>query len=166
MASLNICICACLLNWIKNPTNHFHANCYAEIVTSLLFEVLFYVGLAIFLRVTDSVQRPYMQFSSKRWGLITGLRGYLTCAFLTMGFKVIAPIFAVYVTWPMIGLRGLVAVFPFLIGCVAQLAFENHLDKRGSSCWPLVPIIFEVYDLLLIQMLPYVAQIRVLMNLN
>lgn len=118
-----------------------------EIVTSLLFEVLFYVGLAIFLRVTDSVQRPYMQFSSKRWGLITGLRGYLTCAFLTMGFKVIAPIFAVYVTWPMIGLRGLVAVFPFLIGCVAQLAFENRLDKRGSSCWPLVPIIFEVYRL-------------------
>ncbi|KAK4599611.1 hypothetical protein RGQ29_009598 [Quercus rubra] len=118
-----------------------------EIVTSLFFEVLFYVGLAIFLLVTDHVQRPYLQFSPKRWGLITGLRGYLTCAFFTMGFKVIAPLFAVYVTWPMIGLPGLVAVFPFLMGCVAQFAFEKSLEKRGSSSWPLVPIIFEVYRL-------------------
>jgi uncharacterized membrane protein len=57
-----------------------------------------------------------------------------------------APLFAVYVTWPIIGLPGLVSVVPFLIGCVVQLAFEKRLDKRGSSIWPLVPIIFEVYD--------------------
>jgi uncharacterized membrane protein len=115
-------------------------------VTSLLFEVLFYIGLATFLLVTDHVQRPYLQFSPKRWGLITGLRGYLTCSFFTTGFKVMAPLFAVYVTWPIIGLPGLVSVVPFLIGCVVQLAFEKRLDKRGSSIWPLVPIIFEVYD--------------------
>lgn len=118
-----------------------------EIVTSLFFEALFYVGLAIFLLVTDRVQRPYLQFSPKRWGLITGLRGYLTCAFFTMGFKVVTPLIAVYVTWPVIGIPGLVAVVPFLVGCLAQLAFETRLDKRGSSCWPLVPIIFEVYRL-------------------
>ncbi|XP_059454217.1 uncharacterized protein LOC132184554 [Corylus avellana] len=118
-----------------------------EMVTSLLFEVLFYIGLAIFLLVTDRVQRPYLQFSPKRWGLITGLRGYLTCAFFTAGFKFMAPLFAVYVTWPMIGLPGLVSVVPFLISCVAQLAFEKLLEKRGSSSWPLVPIIFEVYRL-------------------
>ncbi|KAF3446255.1 hypothetical protein FNV43_RR11434 [Rhamnella rubrinervis] len=118
-----------------------------EIVTSLSFEVLFYIGLAIFLSVTDYVQRPYLQFSAKRWGLITGLRGYLTSAFFSMGFKVVAPLFAVYVTWPMVGLPALVAVVPFLLGCFAQFAFETRLDKRGSSSWPLVPIIFEVYRL-------------------
>ncbi|KAL5558118.1 hypothetical protein UlMin_034329 [Ulmus minor] len=118
-----------------------------EIASSLIFEVLFYVGLAIFLSVTDRVQKPYLQFSPKRWGLITGLRGYLTSSFFAMGFKVIAPLFAVFVTWPIVGVPALVSVIPFLVGCVAQLAFETHLDKRGSSCWPLVPIIFEVYRL-------------------
>lgn len=113
-------------------------------MTSLSFEVLFYIGLATFLSVTDYVQRPYLQFSAKRWGLITGLRGYLTSAFFTMGFKVVAPLFAVYVTWPTVGLPALVSVAPFLIGCFAQFIFEKRLDKRGSSSWPLVPIIFEV----------------------
>ncbi|XP_021896443.1 uncharacterized protein LOC110813557 isoform X2 [Carica papaya] len=126
--------------WLKEET-------LVEMVASLCFEAMFYIGLGAFLSVTDSVQRPYLQFSPKRWGLITGLRGYLTSSFFTTGFKVIAPLFAVYVTWPVLGLQALVAVAPFLVGCAAQLAFEAHLNKRGSSCWPIVPIIFEVYRL-------------------
>lgn len=118
-----------------------------EIVSSFSFEVMFYIGLGMFLLVTDHVQRPYLQFSAKRWGLITGLKGYLTSAFLSMGFKVIAPLVAVYVTWPVLGFPTLVAVAPFLAGCAAQFAFEMALEKRQSSCWPLVPIIFEVYRL-------------------
>ncbi|XP_008792621.2 uncharacterized protein LOC103709171 [Phoenix dactylifera] len=119
----------------------------AEIVASLSSEVIFYVGLAAFLSITDHVQRPYLDFSSKRWSLITGLKGYLSSAFFTMGFKVFAPILAVYVAWPVIGLPAVVAVAPFLLGCAAQFAFEMHLNRRGSSCWPILPIIFEVYRL-------------------
>ncbi|OVA05186.1 hypothetical protein BVC80_8893g25 [Macleaya cordata] len=119
----------------------------AEIVMSFSSEAMFYSGLAAFLLVTDKVQKPYLQFSPKRWGLITGLKGYLTSAFFTMGLKVFAPLLAVFVTWPVLGLPALVAVLPFLVGCAAQFAFEVHLDKRGSSCWPLVPIIFEMYRL-------------------
>ncbi|KAF9618095.1 hypothetical protein IFM89_000054 [Coptis chinensis] len=78
----------------------------AEIVASFSSEAMFYFGLAAFLLIADHVQRPYLQFTPKRWGLITGLNGYLSSAFFTMGFKV-------------------------------------RLDKRGSSCWPIVPIIFE-----------------------
>ncbi|XVE94786.1 hypothetical protein REPUB_Repub02eG0039300 [Reevesia pubescens] len=118
-----------------------------EIVSSFSFEVMFYIGLGMYLLVTDHVQRPYLQFSAKKWGLITGLRGYLTSSFLTTGLKVVAPLFAVYVTWPVLGFPAFVAVAPFLVGCAAQLAFETILDKRQSSCWPLVPIIFEVYRL-------------------
>ncbi|KAI9104160.1 hypothetical protein K1719_022996 [Acacia pycnantha] len=125
----------------------FKDEILVDIVSSLSSEVLFYIGLATFLRVADHVQRPYLEFSAKRWGLITGLRGYLSSAFLTTGLKVIAPVFLVYFIWPVIGLASLVAVAPFLIGCAVQLAFERYLDKRGSSCWPLVPIIFEVYRL-------------------
>ncbi|KAF5204903.1 tRNA-processing ribonuclease BN [Thalictrum thalictroides] len=119
----------------------------AEIVASFLSETMFYIGLAAFLKVTDHVQRPYLEYSPKRWGLITGLNGYLSSAFFTMGFKVVAPLFAVYVTWPELGLAAPVVVAPFLIGCAAQFAFEVNLEKRDSSCWPLVPIIFEVYRL-------------------
>uniref|UniRef100_A0A7N1A6L7 Uncharacterized protein n=1 Tax=Kalanchoe fedtschenkoi TaxID=63787 RepID=A0A7N1A6L7_KALFE len=117
----------------------------AEIVGSLSSEAAFYAGLAAFLLVTDRVQKPYLQFSAKRWSLITGLKGYLTSAFFIMGFKVIAPLFVAYVTWPTLGPPAAVAVAPFLIGCLAQFVFERSLESRGSSSWPLVPIIFEIY---------------------
>ncbi|KAI4295831.1 hypothetical protein L6164_035832 [Bauhinia variegata] len=118
-----------------------------DFLTSLFSEALFYVGLAAFLCVTDLVQRPYLEYSTKRWGLITGLRGYLASVILTTGLKVVAPFFLLSVTLPVVGLAAPVAVTPFLVGCLAQYAFEKYLDKRESSCWPLVPIIFEVYRL-------------------
>ncbi|KAK7310885.1 hypothetical protein RJT34_08667 [Clitoria ternatea] len=118
-----------------------------DIVSTLASEAVFYIGLVTFLHVTDRVQRPYLQYSSKRWSLITGLRGYLFSVFFTMGLKIIAPLFLLYATCSVIGIASVVAVAPFLIGCAAQLAFEKSLDKRGSSSWPLVPIIFEVYRL-------------------
>lgn len=117
----------------------------SEIVSSFFSELMFYIGLATFFSVTDNVQKPYLQFSAKRWSLITGLRGYLTSAFFTMGFKVIAPVLAVYVTWPVLGFPALISVAPFLSGCLVQYIFEKRLDSRKSSAWPLVPIIFEVY---------------------
>lgn len=107
-------------------------------------EAAFYVGLAVYLMVTDRVQKPYLQFSAKRWGLITGLKGYLSSAFFIMGFKVMAPLFILYITWPTLGPAAVVAVTPFLIGCLAQFVFELRLEARGSSSWPIVPIIFEV----------------------
>nr|ACU24299.1 unknown [Glycine max] len=118
-----------------------------DIVTTFSHEVLFYIGLATLLHVTDRVQRPYLQYSSKRWGLITGLRGYLFFAFFTMGLKIIAPLIFLFVAWSAIRIAAFVAITPFLVGCVAQMAFEKALDNRGSSCWPLVPAIFEVYRL-------------------
>ncbi|KNA09479.1 hypothetical protein SOVF_153290 isoform B [Spinacia oleracea] len=117
----------------------------AEIAGTLACEGVFYAGVAIFLLITDRVQRPYLQFSAKRWGLITGLKGHLSTTFFSMGLKVIAPLVVTYVTWPVIGMNALVAVTPLLIGYLAQLALEGLIDNRGSSCWPLVPIIFEIY---------------------
>lgn len=113
-------------------------------VSSLSFEIMNYIGIATFLLLTDRIQRPYVQFSSNRWGLITGLRGYTGSMCLATGFKVVAPIILVYTTWPVVGLPVLVAVLPYLVGCIAQRLFEIYADKRGSSSWPVVPIIFEV----------------------
>ncbi|KAF6155758.1 hypothetical protein GIB67_007405 [Kingdonia uniflora] len=119
----------------------------AEIVVSITSETMFYFGLAAFLLVTDHVQRPYLQFSPKRWGLITGLKGYLTSAYCMMGFKVLAPLIAVFITWEVLGRASMVSVAPFLVGCAVQFVFEKFLNRRNSSSWPLVPIIFEVYRL-------------------
>ncbi|PKA60964.1 BTB/POZ domain-containing protein [Apostasia shenzhenica] len=119
----------------------------AEIVASLSSEIIFYAGLAVYLSITVHVQQPYIEFSPKQWSLITGLRGYLSSAFLTMGFKVVAPLLAVYAVWPVIGFAAVVSVAPFLLGCAIQFAFELHLEKRRSSCWPILPIIFEGYRL-------------------
>lgn len=119
---------------------------YAEIVATFFSEIIFYAGLAVFLLVTNHVQRPYLDFSPKQWSLITGLRGYLSSAFFTMGLKVFAPFLAVYAVWPIIGLPAVIAVAPFLLGCAVQFAFELFLDRKKISCWPLVPIIFEVYS--------------------
>lgn len=127
-----------------NPFTILDFNLGAELISSFSTELIFYTGLAMFLFITDRIQKPYLDFSPKRWSLITGLRGYLTSAFFTTGFKVFAPIIAVYVTWPVLGFPSLVAVTPFLAGCLAQYAFEKLLDRNGSSCWPLIPIIFEV----------------------
>ncbi|CAL5202746.1 unnamed protein product [Lathyrus oleraceus] len=125
----------------------FNGFILKDIVTSISSEALFYIGLATFLGVADGVQRPYLQYSSKKWGLITGLKGYLTSAFLTMGLKITVPLLLLYVSWSVVRMAAVVAIAPFVVGCFVQFAFERYLEKRGSSCWPLVPIIFEVYRL-------------------
>ncbi|CAA6663053.1 unnamed protein product [Spirodela intermedia] len=106
----------------------------AEMVASIFSEGMFYVGLATFLRVTEQVQRPYLEFSAKRWSLITGLRGLRPPPRRLCRLANHRP-------------PGAVAVAPFLAGCAAQFAFEGMLSRRRSSCWPLLPIIFEVYRL-------------------
>lgn len=108
---------------------------------------MLYAGLAAFLLITDRVQRSYLHFSAKRWGLITGLKGHLSSSFFAMGLKVIPPLLVTYVTWPLIGMKALVAVSPLLVGYLAQFALEAFIDRQGSSCWPLVPIICEVFML-------------------
>lgn len=105
---------------------------------------MFYIGVTIFLLITDWVQRPYLQFSAKRWGLITGLKGHLTSSFFLMGLKVVAPLAVTIGTWPLIRGKAFVALCPLLLGYLAQFALETYVDRQGSSCWPLVPIIFEV----------------------
>ncbi|KAG0467237.1 hypothetical protein HPP92_018223 [Vanilla planifolia] len=119
----------------------------ADIVASLSSEVIFYIGLASFLMIMDRVQRPYIDFSSKQWSLITGLQGHLSSAFIVMGVKVVAPLLGAYVVWPVVGLPAVVAVLPFVLGCAVQFAVELFLQRRGSSCWHVLPIIFEVYRL-------------------
>ncbi|KAK9740580.1 hypothetical protein RND81_03G045700 [Saponaria officinalis] len=128
-------------------SSFFEDGLLAETAAALASEVILYVGFAIFLLITDRVQRPYLQFSAKRWSLITGLKGFLEISFFTMGLKVVALLVITYVTWPILRSHAITLIAPILVGYVAQLALENFADRQGSSCWPIVPIIFEVYRL-------------------
>ncbi|KAL6012458.1 hypothetical protein ACLOJK_002947 [Asimina triloba] len=133
--------------FLSNIDAVFGSELLAEIIVSFTNEIVFYIGCAVFLLTTDRVQRPYLEFSAKRWGLITGLRGYLTSAFFVMGFKLFAPLLLLYVVWPVIGIPAVLAFAPFIIGCCIQTMFEAYFEKSESSCWPLVPIVFEIYRL-------------------
>lgn len=109
-------------------------------------EAPFYIGLAIFLRVTENLQQPYLEFMRpKESGDMAGLRGYLKSGFVTMAVQVIVPLFALRLAWEILDRPARVALVSLVLNCVAQLAFETTLWKRGWSCWALVPIIFEVY---------------------
>lgn len=116
----------------------------ADIIYLISSEIIFYIGLATFLAITDYVHRPFLLDNAQRWSLITRVKGWLYSSIITMGLKMWIPILAVYVVWPVVGLPALVAVAPFLLGCAAQFVFETFLDVCGSSSWPLVSIIFEV----------------------
>lgn len=123
----------------------FENEVHLEIVSTFISEVSFYIGLAIFVWITDHVQKPYLEFSAKRWSLITGLRGYFISSFFTMGVKVYLPVYLVCCFWSEFRIPAIVAVAPLLVGCLIQLVFEKVLEIRNSSSWPLVPILFEVY---------------------
>ncbi|KAK8678497.1 hypothetical protein V6N13_143995 [Hibiscus sabdariffa] len=90
----------------------FKDETLVEIVSSFSFEVLFYIGLGVFFLVTDHVQRPYLELSPKRWGLITGLRGYLSSSLFATGFKVVTPLVAAFVTWPVLGFQAPFTMIP------------------------------------------------------
>ncbi|KAG8494193.1 hypothetical protein CXB51_011463 [Gossypium anomalum] len=74
---------------------------------------------------------------------LVGLRVYLSSSFFTMGFKVVAPLLPVFLTWPALGFQDLVAVDPFLIGCAAQHAFKTILDH--STC--INHLVYRLYQL-------------------
>ncbi|VFQ65702.1 unnamed protein product [Cuscuta campestris] len=116
-----------------------------EALTWYITEAIFYIGVGIYLSITGEVQKPYLESGAKRWSLITGLRGYSNCALFIVGFKALVPLIALYITWPALGKTALLAVAPFMFGLLVQFAYEKHLQNCKSSCWPLVPIIFEVY---------------------
>ncbi|CAK9145312.1 unnamed protein product, partial [Ilex paraguariensis] len=95
----------------------FGDEIFSEIVASFASDIFFYIGLATFLFVSDRVQKPYLQFSPKRWGLITGLKGYLTSAFFTMGFKL--------ATWLNMYLRNFLISKGHLVGLSCPLFLRS-----------------------------------------
>ncbi|CAN1126774.1 hypothetical protein LINPERHAP2_LOCUS3628, partial [Linum perenne] len=117
----------------------------AEIVKGLSFETVFYIGLSIFLGITNRIQKPYMKHSSKWWGRITGPSFFSTVGSTAKVLQILVPILVIGFAWPNVGLPAAVAVIPYLAGWFAQVLFELNMSRPGSSCQPLVPIIFEVY---------------------
>ncbi|KAE8718159.1 hypothetical protein F3Y22_tig00110017pilonHSYRG00088 [Hibiscus syriacus] len=112
------------------------------LISSLILPEFFSYAIEAFFK--DETLAPYLQFSPKRWGLITGLRGYLSSYLVATGLKVVTPLVAAFVTWPVFGFELCFENRTGSAGCAAQHVLETILDKCQSSCWPRVPIIFEI----------------------
>lgn len=108
-------------------------------------ETLFYVGVSVFLVVAHKVQQST--------GVVTwnsGSRvslGYKLSSYATMVLAVLLPIGAFAIVWPWTGPAAAAALFPYIAGLAVQYGFEQVVQERKSSVWPLIPIVFQVYRL-------------------
>eukprot|EP01018_Ginkgo_biloba_P002851 Gb_14718 [translate_table: standard] len=153
------------LDWLLGPTvlvasvvlPPFYLRTFFETVLEdslltdflILFftEALFYSGVAVFLLVTDYVQRPCLQFMSNKRSLVNRLPGYRVVSIATLVLSVLLPLICMGLVWPWTGPAASAAIAPYLVGLIVQFAFEQYVQRKKSSAWPLVPVVFQVYRL-------------------
>eukprot|EP00250_Pteridium_aquilinum_P017727 c23755_g2_i1 orf=183-1397(+) len=108
-------------------------------------ETLFYAGVFVFLMVAHKVQQAT--------GILTwnsGSRaslGYKLSSYATMALAVMLPIGAFAIVWPWTGPAAAAALLPYIAGLAVQYGFEQVVQEKKWSVWPLIPIIFQVYRL-------------------
>lgn len=110
-------------------------------------EALFYSGTAVFLLVTDYVQRPFFQFLPDKRSFISRLHGYRVVSIATLVLSVLLPLVCMGLVWPWTGPAASAAIAPYLGGLIVQFAFEQYVQHKKSPVWPLVPVVFQVYRL-------------------
>lgn len=110
-------------------------------------EALFYSGTAVFLLVTDYVQRPFFQFLPDKRSFINRLHGYRVVSIATLVLSVLLPLVCMGLVWPWTGPAASAAIAPYLGGLIVQFAFEQYVQHKKSPVWPLVPVVFQVYRL-------------------
>ncbi|PPR94183.1 hypothetical protein GOBAR_AA26477 [Gossypium barbadense] len=119
----------------------------ALISSLILAQFFFSSAIEAFFKDDTLVGPRHVRLNAKRWGLITGLRVYLSSSFFAMGFKVVAPLLAVFLTWPALGFQALVAVYRLYqltraIQLIQNFTFwmkdsENpgNVQARRCNCW-------------------------------
>ncbi|MBA0720634.1 hypothetical protein Golax_008247 [Gossypium laxum] len=95
--------------------------------------VLFFLGLGVFLLVTDHVQRPYLQFSAKRWGLITGLRIHIHPKDQIRLLTTLQLILQVYRLYQLTRAIQFIQNFTFLDERLSEN--PGNVQARRCNCW-------------------------------
>ncbi|KAH7422970.1 hypothetical protein KP509_12G033600 [Ceratopteris richardii] len=108
-------------------------------------ETLFYAGVFVFLLVAHKVQQATGVFT---WN--SGSRsswGYKISTYITMTLAVLLPLTAFAFVWPWTGPAAAAALLPYVAGLAVQYGFEQLVQEKKWSVWPLIPIVFQVYRL-------------------
>ncbi|XP_057856057.1 uncharacterized protein LOC131065544 isoform X1 [Cryptomeria japonica] len=119
----------------------------ADFLIMFFTEAFFYAGVAVFIQLTDNLQRPFLKFTSSEWGLINKLFRKRGPSVANLLLNVSMPLVCMVIVWEWTGLASLAAFAPYLVGLLIQFAFERYVAHKRTSTWPIVPIIFEVYRL-------------------
>ncbi|KAH9301477.1 hypothetical protein KI387_013060, partial [Taxus chinensis] len=125
----------------------FEDSLLTDFLILLFTDAVFYSGVAVFLLVTDYVQRPYFQFLADKRSIDNKLHGYRVVSIATLVLSVLLPLVSLGLVWSWTGPAASAAIAPYLVGLIVQFAFEQYVQRRKSCVWPLVPIVFQVYRL-------------------
>lgn len=123
-----------------------------DFVILFFTEILFYVGISLFLFIAHKIQvQQAPAWASVYGGKLSSQRnnlvGYRVSMIISVALGVVLPAVSFAVVWPWTGPAAAAALLPYLVGLAVQLVCEKVVQSKQSPVWPLVPITFQVYRL-------------------
>lgn len=107
-------------------------------------EALFYSGVAVFVLITDHMQKPRRTVISVSNSLSKAGIGHRISSVATLVLSLIIPLVTMGLVWPWTGPAASATLAPYLVGLIVQFAFEQYARYRKSVAWPVIPVIFQV----------------------
>lgn len=117
---------------------------YADFLILFFTEALFYSGVAIFVLITDHMQKPRRTVISVSNSLSKAGIGHRISSVATLVLSLIIPLVTMGLVWPWTGPAASATLAPYLVGLIVQFAFEQYARYRKSVAWPVIPVIFQV----------------------
>jgi hypothetical protein len=124
---------------------------FADFVILFFTEILFYVGISLFLFIAHKIQvQQAPAWASVYGGKLSSQRnnlvGYRVSMIISVALGVVLPAVSFAVVWPWTGPAAAAALLPYLLGLAVQLVCEKVVQSKQSPVWPLVPITFQVLN--------------------
>ncbi|XXG73369.1 hypothetical protein AAC387_Pa07g2300 [Persea americana] len=125
----------------------FEDSLLTDFLILFFTEALFYSGVAIFVLITDHMQKPRRTVISVSNSLSKAGIGHRISSVATLVLSLIIPLVTMGLVWPWTGPAASATLAPYLVGLIVQFAFEQYARYRKSVAWPVIPVIFQVYRL-------------------
>lgn len=134
-----------LVSFVYMPLNYVKFFC-ADFLILFFTEALFYIGVLIFVLLTDLTWRRRLN-KTQPLNLPTLPKAPQYFQILSVMMKVltlIIPLVTMGLVWPWTGPAASATLAPYLVGLVVQFAFEQYARRKKSPSWPVIPVIFQV----------------------
>lgn len=153
------CICYC------TEPRYFS---FADFLILFFTEALFYSGVAIFVLLTDYMQKPHRTLISITNNPSKAGIGHRISSVATLVLSLIIPLVTMGLVWPWTGPAASATLAPYLVGLIVQFAFEQYARYKKSVAWPVIPVIFQVrtYQSVLIPHIRNTLSITIIMWLH